>query len=128
LLAFPLGGCLQRPSWLRWRRAGLRRYAEAHRRRLWSLEEAIVPTNAPGEVDRIIGMPMRWGTGWHIGSAAEGATMRTFGHGGRGGQMGWADLDRGLAFGFVTSGQLKAEEYQNWLLGLQSLAFRACAD
>jgi CubicO group peptidase (beta-lactamase class C family) len=92
-----------------------------------SLEQAIVPTNAPGEIDRTIGQPMRWGTGWHVGSAAEGATMRTFGHGGRGGQMGWADLDRGLAFGFTTTGQLKAEEYQNWLLGLQSLAFAACA-
>jgi CubicO group peptidase (beta-lactamase class C family) len=93
-----------------------------------SIEQAIVPTNAPGEIDRIIQMPMRWGTGWHIGSAAEGATMRTFGHGGRGGQMGWADLDRGLAFGFTTTGQLKAEAYQTWLLGLQSLAFRACRD
>lgn len=91
-----------------------------------SLEQAIIPTNAPGEIDRIIGLPMRWGTGWHIGNAAEGATMRTFGHGGRGGQMGWADLDRGLAFGFTTTGQLTAEEYQSWLLGLQSLAFRAC--
>lgn len=91
-----------------------------------SLEQAIVPTNEPGTIDKIIGQPMRWGTGWHIGSAAEGATMRTFGHGGRGGQMGWADLERGLAFGFTTTGQLKAEEYQNWLLELQSLAFKAC--
>jgi CubicO group peptidase (beta-lactamase class C family) len=93
-----------------------------------SLEQAIVPTNAPGEIDRIIGMPMRWGTGWHIGSATEGATMRTFGHGGRGGQMGWAHLDRRLAFGFTTTGQLKAEEYQTWLLEMQSLAFRACVE
>ena len=67
-------------------------------------------------------------SGWYVGSAAEGATMRTFGHGGRGGQMGWADLDRKLAFGFTTTGQLKGEEYQNWLLGLQSLAFKACTD
>lgn len=91
-----------------------------------SLEQAIVPTNAAGDIDRIIGQPMRWGTGWHVGSAAEGATMRTFGHGGRGGQMGWADLDRGLSFGFTTTGQLKAEEYQRWLIDMQSLAFRAC--
>lgn len=91
-----------------------------------SIDAAIVPTNAPGDIDRIIGQPMRWGTGWHIGSAAEGATMRTFGHGGRGGQMGLADLDRGLAFGFTTTGQLKAEEYQSWLLDMQSLALRAC--
>jgi CubicO group peptidase (beta-lactamase class C family) len=93
-----------------------------------SLEQAIVPTNAPGEVDRTLGLPIRWGTGWHVGSAAEGATMRTFGHGGRGGQMGWADLYRGLAFGFATTGQLQAEPYQAWLLGLQSLAFRACRE
>lgn len=93
-----------------------------------SLEQAIVPTTKPGEVDRTLGLPMRWGTGWQIGSAAEGATPRTFGHGGRGGQMGWADLDRGLAFGFTTTGQLKAEAYQRWLLDLQSLAFRACVD
>jgi CubicO group peptidase (beta-lactamase class C family) len=93
-----------------------------------SLEQAIVPTNAPGEIDKTIGQPMRWGTGWHIGSAAEGANMRTFGHGGRGGQMGWADLDRGLSFGFTTTGQLQAEPYQHWLLDLQSMAFRACKD
>jgi CubicO group peptidase (beta-lactamase class C family) len=93
-----------------------------------SLEQAIVPTNAPGEIDRTLGMPMRWGTGWHIGSVAEGASMRTFGHGGRGGQMGFADLDRGLAFGFTTTGQLKMQPYQEWLLGLQSMAFRACKD
>jgi CubicO group peptidase (beta-lactamase class C family) len=35
--------------------------------------------------------------------------MRTFGHGGRGGQMGFADLDRGLAFGFTTTGQRKLQ-------------------
>ena len=54
--------------------------------------------------------------------------MRTFGHGGRGGQMGLADLNRELAFGFTTTGQLKAEEYQTWLLEMQSLALRACRD
>jgi hypothetical protein len=78
-------------------------------------------------VDRIIGMPMRWGTGWHIGSAARGrrcAPSATAAGAGR-----WAGgPDRGLAFGFVTTGQLKAEAYQRWLLGLQSLAFRACTD
>jgi CubicO group peptidase (beta-lactamase class C family) len=54
--------------------------------------------------------------------------MHTFGHGGRGGQRGWADLDRRLAFGFTTTGQLRAAEYQTWLLELQRLAFRACRD
>ena len=91
-----------------------------------SLEAAIVPTTKPGEVDRIIQMPMRWGTGWHIGSLAEGASMRTFGHGGMGGQVGMADLDRGLAYAFTTTGHLKPLEYQQWQVQMQSLAFRAC--
>src|SRR5262249_37522498 len=93
-----------------------------------SLKEAIAPTNAPDEIDRSIGTTMRWGTGWHIGSMAEGATMRTFGHGGRGGQMGRPDLWRRLAFGVTTAGELKAEDYQNSLPAPQSLAFRACKD
>jgi len=93
-----------------------------------SLEEAIIPTTKPGEVDRTIRVPARWGTGWSIGSMAEGASSRTFGHGGRGGQMGLCDLDRGLAYGFTTTGQLRAEDYQRWQLDMQSLAFKACKD
>lgn len=93
-----------------------------------SLEQAIVPTNAPGEVDRVIQQPMRWGTGWHIGGLGTGSSARTFGHGGMGGQMGFADLDRGLAFGFTTTGQLKPVEYTEWRTELQSLAFKACKD
>jgi CubicO group peptidase (beta-lactamase class C family) len=109
-----------------------------------SVEQAIVPTNAAGDVDRTIEREMRWGTGWHIGTATDQllaatgrggeelarppATMRTFGHGGRGGQMSWADLDRGLAFAFVTTGQLRTQAYRAWLNELQSLAVQACRD
>ncbi len=110
-----------------------------------TLEEALVPTNAPGEIDRTTGTPIRWGTGWQIGTPAEqlGAATgsrdgddprdddtagRTFGHGGRGGQMGWADLDRGLAFGFATTGQLRTEAFQAWLRDMLGLTYRACAN
>jgi CubicO group peptidase (beta-lactamase class C family) len=93
-----------------------------------SLEAAIVPTTRPGEVDRILRVPMRWGTGWHMGGQGEGSSARTFGHGGRGGQSGFADLDRGLAFAFVTTGQLKATAFLEWRLALQGMAFRACRD
>ncbi len=109
-----------------------------------SLEQAIVPTNAEGDVDRTLGTPMRWGTGWHIGTAAEQlraalgpaaddpaaehSAMRFFGHGGRGGQMGWASLDHALSFAFTTTGQLRVAEYQAWMLEMQRLVFEACID
>jgi CubicO group peptidase (beta-lactamase class C family) len=106
-----------------------------------SIEEAIVPTNAPGEVDRTTRRAVRWGTGWQIGSPAsqlvsgpvadgaggdEPAATRVFGHPGRGGQMAWADLDRGLSFAFVTTGELRTRAYRAWLGEMQELAVRAC--
>ena len=91
-----------------------------------SLEAAIVPTTAPGEVDRVLQLPVRWGTGWHIGGLGVGSHRRCFGHGGAGGQIGFADLDRGLAFAFVTTGQLRPAEFTRWRTDLQSMAFRAC--
>ncbi len=92
------------------------------------LRHCTTPTTRPGEIDQTIRMPMRWGTGWHMGSTAAGSSIRTFGHGGAGGQMGMADPDRGLAFGFTTTGQLKALEYQAWMGELQSTAFASCRD
>jgi CubicO group peptidase (beta-lactamase class C family) len=104
-----------------------------------SIAAAIEPTNAPGEIDRTLGRPVRWGSGWQIGSprrqllaAMEGAELpdepagRAFGHPGRGGQVAWADLDRGLAFAFVTTGELRTAAYRAWLDELQELAVRAC--
>ncbi len=43
-------------------------------------------------------------------------------------EVGFADPDRGLAFAFTTTGQLKPAEYTLWRQGLQSLAFAACRD
>jgi CubicO group peptidase (beta-lactamase class C family) len=90
------------------------------------LRHCTTPTSRPGEIDQTIRLPMRWGTGWHMGGYGEGSTMRTFGHGGRGGQVGFADPDRQLAVAFTTTGQLKAVEYNLWRGELQSLAFAAC--
>ncbi len=90
------------------------------------LDHCTTPTTRRGEIDQTIQMPMRWGTGWHMGSLAKGATIKTFGHGGAGGQVGMCDPARGLAYAFTTTGQLKAEEYQAWQTEMQSLAFAAC--
>ncbi len=92
-----------------------------------SLDHATTPTNRADEVDELIRFPVRWGTGWHMGLHARGSTLRTFGHGGAGGQAGFADPDQGLSFAFVTTGALKPE-FQRWRYELGGLAFAACRD
>jgi CubicO group peptidase (beta-lactamase class C family) len=108
-----------------------------------SIEAAIVPTNAPGEIDRTLGRAVRWGTGWRIGSPASQllsgtetlleteladgpASGRVFGHPGRGGQAAWADLELGVSFAFLTTGELGVRAYRAWLHEMQTLAVDAC--
>ncbi len=91
------------------------------------LRHATTPTNRREEVDSTIGFKMRWGTGWHMGLYGQGSTLRTFGHGGAGGQIGFADPDRRLAMAFVCNGQRKPE-YLTWRYKLQSQVLRACRD
>jgi CubicO group peptidase (beta-lactamase class C family) len=90
-----------------------------------SLDHATTSTNRRGEVDQTIRLPMRWGTGWHMGGYGTASTLRTFGHAGMGGQVGFADPDKGLAFAFCTTGHLKPADYYLWRQELQSLAFAA---
>jgi CubicO group peptidase (beta-lactamase class C family) len=91
------------------------------------LAQATAPTNRVGELDGTIGFPMRWGLGFHMGTHGRGSTLRTFGHGGAGGQIGFADPNRELAFAFVTNGEL-SPDFLIWRYRLQGLAFKACID
>ena len=91
------------------------------------LAQVTAPTNRPGDLDGTIGFPMRWGLGFHMGTHGRGSTMRTFGHGGAGGQIGFADPDRELAFAFLTNGEL-SPDFVVWRYRLHGLAFKACID
>ena len=91
------------------------------------LAQVTAPTNRPGDIDGTIGFPLRWGLGFHIGTHGRGSSLRTFGHGGAGGQIGFADPDRELAFAFVTNGELSTD-FVIWRYRLQGIAFAACVD
>jgi CubicO group peptidase (beta-lactamase class C family) len=54
-------------------------------------------------VDRVLGIPMRWGLGFMLSSPdlPLGPNPRTFGHGGWGGSLGVADLDARLAWAYA---------------------------
>jgi len=90
-----------------------------------SLDHATTPTNRRGEVDRTIGFKIRWGTGWHMDLYGQGSSLRTFGHAGAGGQVGFADPDRGLSFAFVCNGQ-RQPRFMVWRYKLGGLALQSC--
>jgi CubicO group peptidase (beta-lactamase class C family) len=91
-----------------------------------TLERAITPTNKVGDIDRMLRIPVVYGLGWMLGHLARGATLRTFGHPGKGGQMGIADLDRELSFAFVNTGQKDYTGFFQFSNELLSLALDAC--
>ncbi|MFF4212490.1 serine hydrolase domain-containing protein [Streptomyces sp. NPDC001796] len=55
--------------------------------------------------DRVLVVPTRFGLGYMLhGSASPLLTPGSFGHPGRGGALGFADPESGIAFGYVTNG------------------------
>ena len=55
------------------------------------------------EVDRVLGVRMRWRLGFHHAFALGRPGPRALGHYGFGGSGGWGDPDTGISFGFVSS-------------------------
>jgi len=92
-----------------------------------TLEKSIVPTNEDGAIDRSLRIPVIYAQGWMLGHLARGASLRTFGHPGKGGQTCVADLDRGLSFAFLNTGQKDYAEFMQFSNELLSLALDACA-
>jgi CubicO group peptidase (beta-lactamase class C family) len=75
-----------------------------------TIENAITRTSRPGEIDRIMRLPMPWGIGFMLGGEprvpafGRSADQRSFGHNGAGCTIGYADLDRGLGVAYLTNG------------------------
>ncbi len=55
------------------------------------------------QVDRALGIRMRWRLGYHQAHAIGAAMPRAFGHYGFGGSGAWADPETGVSLGFVTN-------------------------
>lgn len=91
-----------------------------------TFERAITPTNNKGDIDRSLRIPIIYGLGWMLGHLARGATLRTFGHPGKGGQVCLADLDRELSFAFLNTGQKDYAGFFQFSTELVALALEAC--
>ena len=91
-----------------------------------TLQRSILPTNEQGTIDRSLRIPIIYGLGWMLGHLARGASLRTFGHPGKGGQVCLADLDRELSFAFLNTGQKDYAEFAQFSTELVSLALDAC--
>jgi CubicO group peptidase (beta-lactamase class C family) len=91
-----------------------------------TLERAITPTNKVGDIDQSLRIPIVYGLGWMLGHLARGATLRTFGHPGKGGQICLADLDRELSIAFLNTGQKNYVGFFTFANELVSLALEAC--
>ncbi|MFI7386017.1 serine hydrolase domain-containing protein [Streptomyces sp. NPDC049813] len=62
-------------------------------------------TEASAGPDRVLAVPSRFGLGYMLhGVASPLLTPHSFGHPGRGGALGFADPETGIAFGYVTNG------------------------
>lgn len=91
------------------------------------LAAATAPTNRASDLDGTVGWPLRWSSGFSLGFHGDGSTLRTFGHGGAGGQETFADPDRRIAWTFLTNGEI-SEDFIDWRYRLQSMAFAACKE
>lgn len=71
-----------------------------------TMEEA--RTEASSGADRVLVVPTRFGLGYMLhGVASPLLGPGSFGHPGRGGALGFADPESGIAFGYVTNGRQK---------------------
>ncbi len=69
----------------------------------------LAPTERSSGPDRVLVISTRFGLGYMLhGSASPLLSETSFGHPGRGGALGFADPESGIAFGYVTNGFRKS--------------------
>jgi CubicO group peptidase (beta-lactamase class C family) len=77
-----------------------------------TLLEARRPSTADGEIDRVVGSPIRWAQGFVLGGRSMGQTASadTYGHAGSKCCVAWAEPARGLVFAYLTDRPARAPE------------------
>lgn len=97
-----------------------------------TIQMATRRSNTPGEIDRIMRVPMPWGLGFQLGGEptvpifGKSSSPHAFGHAGAGCTVGWADPDRSLGFAFLTNGNLGWLNSFSRVGDLADLALKAC--
>lgn len=80
--------------------------------------EELSTVHAESVDDGTLSRPQRYGLGFWVGGSAYDSfgslsTSSTIGHLGLGSSAGWADLDAGIGFSYVTNG-IREESYEHW--------------
>jgi CubicO group peptidase (beta-lactamase class C family) len=101
-----------------------------------AIEEARRPSSH-GELDRFLGLPIRWSQGFQLGGPAKGRTptdpmgrlssSQTFGHNGSNCCIAWADPVRGLVFAYLTDRLTTGHEGATNLGAVADAVITACA-
>ncbi|HEU5331398.1 MAG TPA: serine hydrolase domain-containing protein [Actinocrinis sp.] len=101
-----------------------------------ALARAREPSTAPGEVDRVIRLPIRWSHGFQLGGPTPpphppkpmGADSdpRTFGHNGSNCCIAWADPTRALVFAYLTDHLQSGHAGARHMAALSDAVISAC--
>ncbi len=105
-----------------------------------TLRSALLPSS-DGETDRCLKLPVRWSEGFQLGGPRGGperlggrhsplgqlSSPRAFGHNGSYACIGWADPDRDLAVGYVTSRLVSRAAGARHMAEISDAILAACA-
>ncbi|GGK75535.1 serine hydrolase domain-containing protein [Mangrovihabitans endophyticus] len=93
--------------------------------------------SSDGELDRVLGLPVRWSQGFQLGGAGgdparprpmgRRSSTRTFGHNGSNTCLGWADPDRRLVVAYLTNRLQGGLEGSPHLCAVSDAVREACA-
>jgi CubicO group peptidase (beta-lactamase class C family) len=101
-----------------------------------TLAQAREPSTAPGEIDKVIRLPIRWSHAFQLGGPTEPphpprpmgrlSSPLAFGHNGSNCCIGWADPTRDLAFAYLTDRLLSGHRGARHLAEVSDAVLSAC--